>query len=247
VYTNIKTFLGFVNESLSGAREKYLNTGLITKEEFSKLLQIDKTPTNKFIEAICRFYIECGKDMDFIKSNLETYKALLTKKIKGFQSDINSFSSFSDWCEYMQRFSEYFSKTELRKKAKVDAKVLLDNNDWFIVQPLTWESSKLYGVGTKWCTSSNKSSADWEQYYNTFDYNMYYITDKNREPVEDPQYKIAIISTGEAHEPFHLFDALNIGIKDKTEILNWMKMNGFNPSMFKPKRVLSLEDEFENI
>lgn len=254
MYLNIKEFKEFINESLSSAREKYLNTGLITKDEFSELLNIDKTPRNKFIGAISRFYIECGKDMDFVKSNLETYKALLNKRIPGFISDINSFDSFSDWCEYMQDFSEYASTSQIKKSVKINSKVLLDNDDWFIVQPFTWEASKLYGAGTKWCTTSKENPSKWIYYYETVNANIYYITDKNKPPKEviidgkkvfefEDDYKMAVIAKQDKYDPFELWDATNTPINGKNKIIDWMKSNGFTPSMFKPKESYEEDDD----
>lgn len=240
----IKKFNEFLGESLSGARQRYVKTGLVSQEEFQQLLATDKTPTNKFIEAITRFYLESGKDLDFIKSNLETYKSLLNKKIPGFNSDINSFDNFSEWCEYMQKFAEYRSKTEVIKGIKSDKKIILDNERWFIVQPLSWEQSKFYGAGTKWCTSSRDSSGPWESYHEHMGYNIYYVTDKSKDIVDDPDYKVAILATGEESSPFHFFDALNNGITDTSTIMSWMKSNGLNPSLFKPKRSPIFQDDY---
>lgn len=41
---------------------------------------------------------------------------------------------------------------------------VFENNEWFAIRPLTYESSKKYGAGTKWCTSSEQYPAQFYRY-----------------------------------------------------------------------------------
>ena len=41
---------------------------------------------------------------------------------------------------------------------------VFENNEWFAIRPLTYESSKKYGAGTKWCTSSEQYPGHFYRY-----------------------------------------------------------------------------------
>jgi len=41
---------------------------------------------------------------------------------------------------------------------------VFENDEWFAIRPLTYESSKKYGAGTKWCTSSEQYPAHFYRY-----------------------------------------------------------------------------------
>ena len=41
---------------------------------------------------------------------------------------------------------------------------VFENNEWFAIRPLTYESSKKYGAGTKWCTSSEQYTGHFYRY-----------------------------------------------------------------------------------
>ena len=41
---------------------------------------------------------------------------------------------------------------------------VFENNEWFAIRPLTYESSKKYGAGTKWCTSAEQYPSHFYRY-----------------------------------------------------------------------------------
>ena len=81
------------------------------------------------------------------------------------------------------------SKTDTKKQIKTDAETLLDNEDFLIVKPKTYEASCKYGAGTKWCTTSKGKEGKelFTQYSNEV---LIYIIDKSK-PISDPLYKVA--------------------------------------------------------
>ena len=81
------------------------------------------------------------------------------------------------------------SKTDKEKQIKSDAETLLDNEDFLIVKPKTYEASCKYGAGTKWCTTSKGKEGKelFTQYSNEV---LIYIIDKSK-PISDPLYKVA--------------------------------------------------------
>jgi len=82
------------------------------------------------------------------------------------------------------------SKTDNKKEVKSDAKKILDNANFLIIQPKTYEANCYYGSGTKWCTTQKGETG--EQYfkdYTTNDNNYYIIIDKSK-PSTDPLHKV---------------------------------------------------------
>ena len=83
------------------------------------------------------------------------------------------------------------SKTDVKKQTKTDVIKILDNKDFLIVQPKTYEANCLYGAGTKWCTTEKgeEGQSRFEEYT---DYNpLTFIIDKSKSQ-SDPLYKVAV-------------------------------------------------------
>ena len=82
------------------------------------------------------------------------------------------------------------SKTDTEKQIKSDVVKILDNSDFLIIQPKTYEANCYYGAGTKWCTTDEEEGPErFEQYT---EYNpITFIIDKSKTQ-SDPLYKVAI-------------------------------------------------------
>ena len=82
------------------------------------------------------------------------------------------------------------SKTDTEKQIKSDVVKILDNSDFLIIQPKTYEANCYYGAGTKWCTTDKEEGPErFEQYT---EYNpITFIIDKSKTQ-SDPLYKVAL-------------------------------------------------------
>ena len=82
------------------------------------------------------------------------------------------------------------SKTDTEKQIKSDVVKILDNSDFLIIQPKTYEANCYYGAGTKWCTTDEEEGPErFEQYT---EYNpITFIIDKSKTQ-SDPLYKVAL-------------------------------------------------------
>lgn len=72
---------------------------------------------------------------------------------------------------YVDRgFFDFLRETEMlrdefnKKKGEKDAVKVFDSENLLVVRPTSYESSCLYGAGTKWCTASKQSSKHYENY-----------------------------------------------------------------------------------
>jgi hypothetical protein len=89
-----------------------------------------------------------------VNESLTWFERNLNGKIPTEFRDINNFKSI---IEFQSKIKELM--TPSRSEIKDSVRVVLDNERFKIVVPLTFEASKLYGTGTKWCTT-NKTHYD---------------------------------------------------------------------------------------
>jgi hypothetical protein len=90
------------------------------------------------------------------------------------------------------------SKSDEKKTQKEEgANKLFENEYFLIVEPLTEKASKLYGAGTRWCTTGkDDESTEFKHYTSSWDKKgkyknkLIYIIDKTK-PNTDKTYKIA--------------------------------------------------------
>jgi hypothetical protein len=75
----------------------------------------------------------------------------------------NDITKYKDFDQIQKAIDESMVKYEYKNKEKGIA-VLVDNDDYLIVRPLTYEASKKYGANTKWCTASNSTSSQFIEY-----------------------------------------------------------------------------------
>lgn len=75
-----------------------------------------------------------------------------------------------------------------QKDAKKNSDKIYEDNNWLVVRPNNWESSCVYGAGTKWCTTSKESSSHFKR---ETDRNfLIYVINKNKDSSDD-HYKVA--------------------------------------------------------
>lgn len=106
-----------------------------------------------------------------------------------------------------------------KKQVKKQKTVIYQDDRWYVVSPHTWESSCLYGYGTKWCISMDKNSSYWRSYSrgSTFAF----IIDKTK-PKEDPLHKVAlrVVGKNNKHELWTAEDVNIINTDQGDDYLN---------------------------
>lgn len=110
------------------------------------------------------------------EEELDSFSEIQIMVMWRFIDSFFNYSDLKDWrkfCEYNERglivqsdLSRYKTFEEVANQLSIaDIKVqskelenevvkLLDNDEWLVVRPLTYYSSKKYGSNTKWCTTS---------------------------------------------------------------------------------------------
>ena len=90
---------------------------------------------------------------------LETFNNHLEDK-RTVITDINQLESFGDIHEQVVLAELNHNNSQIKKEIAT----LYRDDTWLIVKPLTYESSKVYGASTKWCTSQRENSRPFYEY-----------------------------------------------------------------------------------
>lgn len=177
-----KKYNEFLNESLSSARKRYLDTNKVTQQEFDYLSEIDPSTTKKYLDKICEWFID-GATRKELMAVISAYDLLITRNLTQ-RKDINTFESMNDLEVFLEESKNVKSKTEQKRAVTQGTKVILDNERFFIVQPLTKEQVKIFSYGTKWCLHEM-----FDQYKN---YCNFFIIEDKTLTKENPMYKMAL-------------------------------------------------------
>jgi hypothetical protein len=87
--------------------------------------------------------------------NLKTFIDFCKMNERGLieQNDLSRYTSFDQISTSLSLAVLKLEKKTMEKQVKI----LLDNDEWVVLRPLTFLSSKKYGSNTKWCTTSENN------------------------------------------------------------------------------------------
>jgi predicted nuclease with TOPRIM domain len=108
--------------------------------------------------------------------------------------------------QLLSALSEYEGKQRRVVKQVEGGNVVYDDGRFFVVNPLTHDSSCYYGKGTKWCTT-----ADSDHQFNRYnqDGKLFYILDRTA-PSNNKFYKVALLQKFDGDKTY--YDALDATI-----------------------------------
>ena len=121
-----------------------------------------------------------------IRDLIQTFDELVSRnQIKGSQRDINSFKSLEDLSSLVSSFEGQDSERqkrlatfrEKRTQAVQDSIPIFEDENIFIVVPLSQKASCFYGSG-KWCIAYTKARNAWEEYTLSEEMGFVFIFDK---------------------------------------------------------------------
>lgn len=98
------------------------------------------------------------------------------EKIKKNPKDINAYSIPFYIIAMLQVLDENKTRVEKERLAKKDIDKVFDDSNFLVVRPLTHGASCYYGKNTRWCTSAEKDTTQFEKY--SRDGVLYYFIDK---------------------------------------------------------------------
>lgn len=199
------------------------------KAKYSQKFGTDNV--NKIIVAVPQKYLDwAGKHLDMV--NFEENFSEVTQALQKFEK-ISSNLPITDLFQYknigqlLSALSDYYNRQKRVVNKVEGGNVVYDDGRYFVVNPLTHDSSCYYGKGTKWCTS-----ADTDHQFKKYneDGKLFYILDKNA-TTNDKFYKVALLQKFDGDRTY--YDALDETVKNDW-ILNTNKLN----------QILSSVDEY---
>lgn len=159
--------------------------------------------TNEIISNVPHKFLDwVGKNLDNI--NIEENLQKTIQGLKKFEK-ISSNLPVTDLYQYkslgqlLSALSEYEQKLRRKVKPVNGGNVVYDDGRYFIVNPLTLDSSCYYGRGTKWCTAAANDS-QFSRYND--DGKLFYILDRTL-PTNDNHYKVALLKKFDGDKTFY--------------------------------------------
>jgi hypothetical protein len=155
---NIKSLQEFLFESKSSAKKRFLDRGLVSNEVFERFLDVDTTPTKKFIEKMCEFFVGGSTQEDII----QTFQKATKSNVK---FDISTIKTLSELQEILSQEGLTGSRDRVQIGANEKGVEITYEDDRFTVLYITSkQASKKYGKGTLWCISAEKKN-QWSNYF----------------------------------------------------------------------------------
>lgn len=142
------------------------------------LLRIVKK-TNNLNEHGENVKSELFKEFNINKTRVDNFNPLqlaIINEILGMLFNVNDLKTFQKFCDFNERglikqndLSRYntiqeieesvtFAETIVQnKEMEKQIKIIYQDDEWLLLRPLTYQSSKKYGSNTKWCTTFENS------------------------------------------------------------------------------------------
>jgi hypothetical protein len=155
----------------------------ITERSAAVIGRMDPTENKKYVEWLAKVrFVRPNTNTKYrvaddfpanmaedVKNSLAWFERNLNGKVPKEFRDINTFKTIT---EFLYKVGEL--NTPSRTEIKNAIRLVLENERWKILVPLTFAASRLYGTGTRWCTTQ-------KNYFNNYtrgDNTLYYVIDK---------------------------------------------------------------------
>jgi hypothetical protein len=199
----------------------------VIKSVADRFFEGDKTPTKKYLEFMFKMWAtrtnrptEAFSSAQYVKVINQFDQLLPYIENKDIYS--GQYKSIVQLFRVVDNAKVLKEENEFIREDHVD--VLIDNEDYLLISPLTLKGSIKYGANTKWCTASKSSSYHFTSY--TRDgYLFYLISKKERGKNHD---KVAFYSRGGKNEhlttSYAIYNQIDTEINEQKFILNGWTM-----------------------
>jgi hypothetical protein len=168
--------------------KQYVQVGKLSEDNLKKLIEIDPTPTRKFVGWMAKMWITEKPDLGELKNAVEKYNTFL-KKGKAKTQDIYQFKTFKELQSEVDDINKSGGGVSIRD-LESDYEVVVDNADLLIISPHTHEASRKLGLShfafrdceggkdSAWCTTY-KAPDEFHKYYYKLNITLYYVKVKS--------------------------------------------------------------------
>jgi hypothetical protein len=146
---------------------------------------LDPTDSYKYIEFLIKNF---KRDSQYYSPNKEEFMGLMGVFLFG-SGEIETLNEFerhskanrikikdiSQYSNFLELNESVVLAQEIENRKKIEKQILkiYEDDTWFILTPLSFEASKVYGANTKWCTTQEKY---WYQYLTS--HRLIYVLNK---------------------------------------------------------------------
>jgi hypothetical protein len=141
-----------IEEHVGEIKEKLFTEFNIPKESWNDYGNLQMVFFFKLLESMFNF-----SDIQSFQKFCEYNERSLIK-----QNDLSKYKSFDEITNALSVAEMIAESKDLEKQVKV----VLDSEEWLLVRPLTFQSSKKYGSNTKWCTTQENNPDYFMKYSN---------------------------------------------------------------------------------
>jgi len=184
----------FIIENVKQAKQ-YADSGKLSQDELKTLIDIDPSPTRKYVGWMAKQWINKNvTDIDVLRNTIEEFNTFLEKG-KAKTKDINQFKSFKDLASEVDQINKSGEGISV-KDLESDYDTVIDNSDLLIMSPHTHEASRKLGLSyfafrdcgdgkkdSAWCTTY-KAPDHFNDYYYSRNVTFYYIKVKSQNLID---------------------------------------------------------------
>lgn len=137
----------------------------ISRVALVALAEGDKTPTTKYLEYMYKLWEKTRKKGPKPSSTKELIKYVneFDKLLPYIQNkDIYQYDSWFKLLKVVENAQEIKEGKEFKREDHVQ--VLIENDDYLLLRPITHKGSLKYGANTKWCTASKNNESTFTSY-----------------------------------------------------------------------------------
>ncbi len=175
--------------------KQYVAQGKLSEEDLKTLIEIDPTPTRKFVYWMAKQWVDkTVTDIGDLGRTIGQYNTFLNKG-KAKTKDIYQFKSFDDLKKEVDQINQS-GEAVSSKDLESDYDTVVDNDKLLIMSPHTHEASRKLGLSSfafrdcedgkkdsAWCTTY-KAPDHFNDYYYKNNVTFYYIKVKSPEIIE---------------------------------------------------------------
>jgi hypothetical protein len=174
--------------------KQYVQQGKLTPEELKTFIELDPSPTRKYVGWMAKQFINGEADVDDLSSYVKQFDTLAGKN-KTQTQDIYQLKSFKDLKSEVDDINAS-GGDKSTKDLESDFDVVIDNSDLYIASPHTHEASRKLGLSqfafrdcgdgnkdSSWCTTY-KAPNHFNDYYYKNNVTFYYIKVKSNDLIQ---------------------------------------------------------------
>lgn len=172
-------------ENIKQAKQ-YISQGKLTQEELKKFVEIDPSPTRKYVGWMAKqFVLRNVPDIDELRNTIEEFHTF-SEAGKSKTKDIYRIKTFKELKDEVDELNKTGASISV-KDLENDYDTIIDNSDLLIMSPHTHEASRKLGLShfayrdcgngkkdSSWCTTY-KAPNHFNDYYYKHNVTFYYI------------------------------------------------------------------------